>query len=136
MTTRDERLRGLGAAVAVVVARGGELPPGGAEAVTEAGGQVLVVGDGAAAAAASAACAGAAWWCETGAGLRPGELARRVAPAVAGAGLVVLPGSPDGRDLAPRLAAELGRPLLAGRAGPGGLRAGWRPSCAGWMTGW
>jgi electron transfer flavoprotein alpha subunit len=122
----DEGLGGVGG-LAVVVARGGELPPGGAEAVTEAGGNVLVVGDGAAVAAGACGCAGRAWWCETGAGLVPGGLARRVAALVRDVGLLVLPGSPDGRDLAPRLAAELGRPLLAGACRAertaGGVRA-------------
>jgi electron transfer flavoprotein alpha subunit len=103
---------GLGA-LAVVVARGGELPPGAAEAVTEAGGTVLVIGDGAAAAADAAVAAARTYYCDTGAGLQPGLLARRLAPVVAGVPLLVLPGSPDGRDLAPRLAAVLGRPLLA-----------------------
>jgi electron transfer flavoprotein alpha subunit len=103
---------GLGA-LAVVVARGGELPPGAAEAVTEAGGSVLVIGDGAAAAADAAVAAGRTWYCETGTGLQPGVLARRLAPVVGAVPLLVLPGSPDGRDLAPRLAAALGRPLLA-----------------------
>jgi electron transfer flavoprotein alpha subunit len=103
-------------ALAIVHARAGVLPLGALEAVTEAGGAVLIIGDGAAAGAASAvaAAAGRAWWCETGPGLHAGRLVRRLAPVVAGVPLVVLPGSPDGRDLAPRLAAQLGRPLLAG----------------------
>jgi electron transfer flavoprotein alpha subunit len=103
-------------AVAVVLARGGELPPGAAEAVTEAGGAVLVTGDGAeqAAGAAARAVARQAWYCETGPGLRPAALAARLAPVLAAVPLIVLPASADGRDLAPRLAARLGRPLLAG----------------------
>ena len=103
-------------ALAVVLARGGELPAGAAEAVTEAGGAVLVIGDGAeqAAGAACPAVARQAWFCETGAGLRPGGLAARLAPVLAAVPLVVLPATADGRDLAPRLAARLGRPLLAG----------------------
>jgi electron transfer flavoprotein alpha subunit len=103
-------------AVAVVLARGGELPPGAAEAVTEAAGAVLVTGDGAgqAAEAAGRAMARQAWFCETGPGLRPGALAERLAPVLAAVPLVVLPATADGRDLAPRLAARLGRPLLAG----------------------
>jgi electron transfer flavoprotein alpha subunit len=103
-------------ALAVVLARGGELPAGAAEAVTEAGGAVLVAGDGAeqAAAAAGRAAAARVWFCETGSGLRPGLLAARLAPALAAVPLIVLPATADGRDLAPRLAARLGRPLLAG----------------------
>lgn len=103
-------------ALAVVLARGGELPAGAAEAVTEAGGAVLVAGDGAeqAAAAAGRAVAMRVWFCETGPGLRPGLLAARLAPVLAAVPLIVLPAIADGRDLAPRLAARLGRPLLAG----------------------
>jgi len=106
--------------VAVVVARGGQVPPGGSEAVAEAGGRVLVVGSGAAEAADTlhrATGAGPAlevWWADTGAGLRAGSLAASLAGPLAGADLVVLPASADGRDLAPRLAAALGVPLLAG----------------------
>jgi electron transfer flavoprotein alpha subunit len=112
-------------ALAVVLARGGELPAGAAEAVTEAGGAVLVIGDGAeqAAGAACPAVARQAWFCETGAGLRPGGLAARLAPALAAVPLIVLSATADGRDLAPRLAARLGRPLLAG-ACEAGLVAG------------
>jgi electron transfer flavoprotein alpha subunit len=62
---------------------------------------------------AAAAVAGTVWWCDTGPGLRPAELAARLAPVLADVRLVILPGTPDGRDLAPRLAAELGRPLLS-----------------------
>ena len=45
---------------------------------------------------------------------RPAALAGTLAQVLAGVDMVVLPASPDGRDLAPRLAAILGRPLLAG----------------------
>jgi len=100
-------------ALAVVFARAGELPPGSLEAAAEAGGSLLAVGDGAQAAAGAARSARRAWWCDTGPGLQPGRLAARLAPLLAGIPLLVLPGTPDGRDLAPRLAAALGRPLLA-----------------------
>ncbi len=100
------------AALAVVHARGGRLPSGAEAAVAEAGGHVLVVGSGAQE-AAGALSGRHRLFAETGPGLRPGELAARLAPVIDGIPLVVLPGSPDGRDLAPRLAAVLGRPLLA-----------------------
>lgn len=106
--------------VAVVVARGGAVPPGGAEAAAEAGGRVLVVGAGAAQAAETlhrstgGGPATEVWWADTGPGLRAGSLAASLAPRLAGADLVVLPASADGRDLAPRLAASLDVPLLAG----------------------
>jgi electron transfer flavoprotein alpha subunit len=101
------------APVALVLARSGELPMGADEAVAEAGGRVLVVGEGALEAARLLTTASAAWTAETGLGLRPGELARALAPSLYDVPLVILPASPDGRDLAPRLAAELDLPLLA-----------------------
>ncbi|MBX6389546.1 MAG: electron transfer flavoprotein subunit alpha/FixB family protein, partial [Frankia sp.] len=110
---------------AVVVARAGQLPPAGAEAAAEAGGRVLVVGSGAAEAATAlhratgGGPAGEVWWSDTGPGLRAGSLAAMLAPVLAEADLVVLPASADGRDLAPRLAAELGVPLLAGAIAAG-----------------
>ena len=100
-------------AVAVVVARQGRLPVGAAEAVAEAGGRVVVVGTGTEDAARALSGATHARWADTGAGLRPAALAAALAVVVADAALVVLPASPDGRDLAPRLAAATGRPLVA-----------------------
>jgi electron transfer flavoprotein alpha subunit len=99
--------------LAVVPVRAGALPAGGAEAVAEAGGRVLLVGEAAAAAApilAGIATEIRAW--DTP-GFAPGEWAGRLAPLLADEPMVVLPGSPDGRDLAPRLAAVLERPLYA-----------------------
>jgi electron transfer flavoprotein alpha subunit len=100
------------AAVAVVVCRHGRLPAGADEAVAEVGGAVLLVGRQTRNAADSLVSATTVWWSETGTG--PAGLARVLAPTLTDASLVVLPASPDGRDLAPRLSAELGRPLLAG----------------------
>jgi electron transfer flavoprotein alpha subunit len=99
--------------VAVVVARDGRLPVGAAEAVAEADGRVIVVGTGTEQAARCLTGVVHARWAETGPGFRPGALARALAPVVAPEALVVLPASPDGRDLAPRLAAATGRPLVA-----------------------
>jgi len=86
--------------IAVVISRGGEAPVGGLEVIAECGGHAVVVDID---------------------GLRPATLTRELAAMVAEHEVVVLPASPDGRDLAPRLAAELGRPLLAGAVavGPG-----------------
>jgi electron transfer flavoprotein alpha subunit len=100
------------ASIAVVVCRDGRLPLGAGEAVAEAGGAALVVGSGTATAAGSLEGATDLWCCDTRAG--PAGLAELLAPLLSPASLVVLPGSPDGRDLAPRLSARLGRPLLAG----------------------
>jgi electron transfer flavoprotein alpha subunit len=99
-------------AVAVVICREGRLPAGAEEAVAEAGGTAVVAGTGAEAAAAGLAGAADAWWWETAAG--PAGLATGLAAELAGSRCLVLPASPDGRDLAPRLAANLRRPLLAG----------------------
>ena len=98
--------------MAVVVARQGRLPAGADDTVAEAGGRVLVVGSGAEEAAAGLVSATRAWWAATT--TEPACLGRCLAPVLESVPLVVLPASPDGRDLAPRLAAELGRPLLAG----------------------
>lgn len=102
-----------GRPVAVVVARDGAVPAGAGEAVAEAGGAVLVVGSGGERAAKELTAAERVWWCDTGPAVRFGALAETLAPVLADVPLVVLPASPDGRDLAPRLAAALGRPLLA-----------------------
>jgi electron transfer flavoprotein alpha subunit len=44
----------------------------------------------------------------------PARWAATLAPLLADVPVIVLPASPDGRDLAPRLAHELARPVLAG----------------------
>lgn len=97
--------------IAVVVVRDGVLPLGGDEAVAEAGGRALLVGSGTASAAADLAVEEVLTW-EAGA-YAPGAWAAALAPQLAGDDVVVLPASPDGRDLAPRLAHLLGRPLHA-----------------------
>ncbi len=104
----------FGDALAVVVARDGRLPVGSDEAVAEAGGTAIVVGTDTENAARALVGALQVHWAETGGGLRPASLVHRLAPLVGRVPLLVLPTSPDGRDLAPRLAAALGRPLIAG----------------------
>lgn len=106
--------------LAVVPVRAGQLPIGGAEAVAEAGGEVLLVGDGCAEAAtdlAGIATRIRAWEQPTYA---PGAWAAALEPVLTSDGdgapvrVVLLPACPDGRDLAPRLAHRLDRPLVAG----------------------
>ena len=107
-------------AMAVVVVRDGQLPAGAAETVAEAGGAALVVGSGTGKAADGLDAASRVWLLEApSAG--PAALASALAPTLAAVDMILLPASPDGRDLAPRLAAILGRPLLAGavRCAPG-----------------
>jgi len=100
--------------IAVVPVRAGTLPLGADETVAEAGGAALVVGEGAAAAAAELTAARAPVRAAEAGVFQPAAWAAALAPLLAEEALVVLPASPDGRDLAPRLAAVLGRPLLAG----------------------
>ena len=106
--------------MAVVVVRDGQLPAGAAETMAEAGGAALLVGSGTGKAADGLDAASRVWLAEApSAG--PAALASTLAPALAGVDMILLPASPDGRDLAPRLAVTLGRPLLAGavRCSPG-----------------
>ena len=113
-----------GEMLAIVFVRDGVIPAGGeevaAEVVAGSAGQVLVCGTGAAEAASELAArpfTGEVLWLSSDSeGFRPGELAAHlsVVPEVVAASVVLLPGSPDGRDLAPRLAHALQRPLLAG----------------------
>jgi electron transfer flavoprotein alpha subunit len=100
--------------IAVVPVRAGELPAGGQETVAEAGGRVVLVGERAAQAAgdlAGIATEVRAW--DTP-GFSPGTWATALAPLLADEQVVILPASPDGRDLAPRLAVAMGHTLLAG----------------------
>ncbi len=113
VAVRPTRPFPAGRPLAVVVARSGQLPRGGDEAAAEAGGLALVVGSGAEQAAGTLTAAEQTWWCDTGPGLRVGALAGSLAPMVAEVPLIIVPASPDGRDMAPRLAAVLERPLLA-----------------------
>jgi len=77
--------------IALIPVRDGVQPLGSDETITEAGGRTLLV---------------------TGR-FAPGAWATALAPRLSGE-RVVLPASPDGRDLAPRLAYTLDVPLLAG----------------------
>lgn len=100
--------------IAVICVRDGVLPAGAEETVGEAGGNVVLVGSGCLAAAATlAGVAGRVRYLEAD-GYAPGRWAVLIAPELADEDFILLPASPDGRDFAPRLAAELDRPLLAG----------------------
>ena len=122
--------------IAVVVVRAGQLPAGGAEAVAECAGRAVLVGSGLvgsglvgsglvdAEPGAVAELAGIATeltLVELG-DFHPAAWASALAPLLANEPAVLLPGSPDGRDLAPRLAALLHRPLFAGATGVGRQR--------------
>ena len=100
--------------LAVVPVRDGVVPAGGAEAVAEAGGRVVVVGSGAREAAADLSSVASSVRTWDTPGFAPGSWAVALAPLLVDEFVVLLPASPDGRDLAPRLAAILERPVLAG----------------------
>lgn len=99
--------------LAVVVVRDGQLPAGAAETVAETGGAVLFAGSATAKAADELEVASRVWLLEVPS-VAPATLASTLAQALADVDMIVLPASPDGRDLAPRLAVILSRPLLAG----------------------
>ena len=101
------------AALAVIVVRDGELPTGADETVAEAGGTALVLGSGTREAAGRLESASRVWLVERSS-VAPGAVASALAQVLPGVHMVLLPESPDGRDLAPRLAVALGRGLLAG----------------------
>jgi electron transfer flavoprotein alpha subunit len=106
--------------VAVVPVRGGEMVSGGAECVAECDGRAVLVGEGTnAAAAALAGIASAPVRTLEAPTFAAGAWAAMLAAVVAGHHIVVLPASADGRDVAPRLAAILERPLLAGAVAVG-----------------
>jgi len=100
-------------AVAVIVVRDAQLPAGADEAAAEAGGYAVLAGSGTRDAATSLTAASRVWAAERST-VAPSALAAALAPALSRVPLLILPASPDGRDLAPRLALALDRPLLAG----------------------
>ena len=104
--------------IAVLVVREGQLPQGGDEAVAECGGRALLACTGHAVDAAELATALAGVGAEVRAvalgDVQPGRWSAALATLLADEPRIVLPASADGRDLAPRLAAALGRPLYAG----------------------
>jgi electron transfer flavoprotein alpha subunit len=93
--------------------RQGVLPAGAAEAVEEAGGRAWLVGDGVDPAAGALDAATTEVRVSEVGPFRPASWAAALAPLLADEPVVLLPASADGRDLAPRLAGRLGRPLLA-----------------------
>ena len=82
--------------------------------MAEAGGRVLLVGERVADAVAALVGVGTDVWLADLGSFAPGTWADALAEFLLTEPRLVLPGCPDGRDLAPRLASRLGRPLLAG----------------------
>jgi electron transfer flavoprotein alpha subunit len=106
---------------AVVPVRDGVLPLGADEAVAEAGGVAMVVGSKAEVAASGLRTATSVLVAEVGA-FAPAAWAAALAPRLSNYAVVILAGSADGRDLAPRLAHVLRRPLLTGAIAVGSDR--------------
>ena len=100
--------------IAVVPVRTAVLPAGAEETIAEAGGTVLLAGSGTAEAAARLAVDAVSVAVAEIGDPAFGAWAAALAPVLTPYHAILLPASPDGRDLAPRLAAALGRPLLAG----------------------
>ncbi|HEY2814007.1 MAG TPA: mycofactocin-associated electron transfer flavoprotein alpha subunit [Acidimicrobiales bacterium] len=99
--------------LALVVVRDGVLPSGADECVAEASGHALLCGSGTEAAAKQLVAAVGVRCAELGS-FAPSAWSRTLVDSLRDVEVVVLPASADGRDLAPRLAFELDRPLLAG----------------------
>lgn len=109
--------------IAIIPVRQGRLPAGGAETIAEAGGRAMLVGSGTAEAATELRLGPACIICLEAGGFVPRAWAqaltrRLTAPALKeGEGdekVILLPASPDGRDLAPHLAHQLGWAFYAG----------------------
>lgn len=101
--------------IALVPVRDGVLPSGAAEAISECQGAVIIAGSGTDDIDATG-IASSVHLIELGP-FEPARWTVALAAAIADlddADIVVLPHSADGRDLAPRLALALDRPLLAG----------------------
>jgi electron transfer flavoprotein alpha subunit len=99
--------------LAVIVVRDGVLPAGADETISECGGHAMLVGSGTTAAAADVEHAARLVTTIEIGDFRPAAWANALAAHLADEQIVVMPASPDGRDLAPRLAAQLQRPLYA-----------------------
>ncbi len=99
--------------LALIVVRDGQLPVGADETISECGGRALLIGSGTTAATATLQhVAREISTMEVG-DFRPATWAEVLSEHLDEEPIVVLPASPDGRDLAPRLAARLQRPLHA-----------------------
>jgi len=99
--------------LAVIVVRDGQLPAGAEETISECAGRALLIGSGTRAAADDAMHASFELTTIEAGAFAPGAWADALATHLADEQILVLPASPDGRDLAPRLAARLQRTLYA-----------------------
>jgi len=102
--------------IAVIPVRDGVPPAGADEAIGEANGEAILVGTRVDVAAKDLGDHGVRFW-TVEAPLDPSGVAVDVAHVLSALGRrdsIVLPASPDGRDLAPHIAHRLGRALFAG----------------------
>jgi electron transfer flavoprotein alpha subunit len=99
--------------LAIIVVRDGALPAGADETVAEADGNALIIGTETADAAALLTAAASVVTIEMGPHIRAMGATLVANAAVRQAHGVLMPASPDGRDLAPALAHALARPLYA-----------------------
>jgi electron transfer flavoprotein alpha subunit len=100
--------------LAVIPVREGQLPAGGLEVADECAGRTLLIGSGTAEAALLLAGRTARVSAMEAGTFAPAAWAAALAPHLDAEPHLVLPASPDGRDLAPRLAAAMHRELFAG----------------------
>lgn len=100
--------------IGVVPVRDGALAVGAAEVVAECAGTGLLIGSGCATASAGLAAVATELEVAEVGPYAPAAWARALASRLTGHAVVLLPASPDGRDLAAHLAHALGRPLWAG----------------------
>jgi electron transfer flavoprotein alpha subunit len=112
----------MSAMLAVVVVRDGALPAGADECVAEAGGRALLCGSGTEEAAKQLVAAADVRCAELGT-FAASSWATALVRVLDDETIVLLPASADGRDLAPRLAHALQRPLLAGATAVSAQRA-------------
>ncbi len=103
--------------LALLPVRDGVLPTGALEAASESRGSVIVVGSGVEATIEELAPHVHTLTLAEVESFAPAAWSKALAPHLVSYDRIVLPGSPDGRDLAPRLSAELRRPLVAGVVG-------------------
>ena len=99
--------------LSVIPVRGGVLPAGALETISECNGRTVLIGSGTAVAAAAVEHVAREVAALEAGEFRPAAWTDALAAGLGREPVVVLPASPDGRDLAPRLAARLQRPLFA-----------------------
>lgn len=99
--------------IAVIPVRDGVAPAGADEAICEASGQAIIIGSGTPTAAETlSSVATHLWLVETD--IHAAKVVAALENINRSHDSLILPATPDGRDLAPHLAHALGRPLYAG----------------------